>query len=305
MTSTALALVTVSYGSDDALAALFASLCDATTHPLLIVAADNLPGTGRAKEIVSATGGSYLPMTSNRGYGGAINAAVATLPPEVEWVVITNPDVTFLPGSIDTLRRTAESDARAASVGPLIRNDDGTVYPSARAVPSIRVGIGHGLFANIWPGNPWTARYHADTATDRPRAAGWLSGACLLVRRSAFEAGGGFDEGFFMYFEDVDLGYRFAKNDWHNIYQPAAEVVHTGAHSTSGSSVAMVRAHHRSAERFISKKYSSPVMWPVRTALLAGLRLRSLVAERRSRRGERTTSELVRERRRRSGREFE
>lgn len=61
---------------------------------------------------------------------------------------------------------------------------------------------------------------------------GWLSGSCLLVRRSAFGQVGGFDERYFMYMEDVDLGDRLGKAGWLSVYVPSAEVLHHKAHST-------------------------------------------------------------------------
>jgi N-acetylglucosaminyl-diphospho-decaprenol L-rhamnosyltransferase len=279
-----LAVVSVSYGSERELSTLLGSLPDASSRPLDVVIADNLPEVGRTEEVVREAGARYLPMERNLGYGGAINAAVRVIPDSVEWVVITNPDVAFHPGAIDALLAVGEADARIASVGPLVRNADGTVYPSARSVPSIRFGVGHALFGNVWPGNPWTRGYHISESSDRPRDAGWLSGSCLVVRRAAFESVGGFDEEFFMYFEDVDLGYRFAKAGWRNRFTPSSEVTHTGGHSTTSESAAMVRAHHRSAERFIAKRYPGALYWPIRAVLLAGLRIRSAVAERSTRR---------------------
>jgi N-acetylglucosaminyl-diphospho-decaprenol L-rhamnosyltransferase len=279
-----LAVVSVSYGSERELEAMLGSLADAASVPLLVVIADNLPDVGRAAEVASNAGAEYLPMPSNLGYGGAINTAVRALPAGVDWVVITNPDIVFHSGAIDRMLETAASGSDIGAVGPLVRNEDGSVYPSARVVPGIRVGSGHALFANVWPTNPWTRRYHAAASPDTPRDAGWLSGSCLVVRREAFDAVGGFDDGYFMYFEDVDLGYRLTRAGWRNRFAPSAEVTHTGGHSTAGESAAMIRAHHRSAERFIRKKYSGPLLWPIRAVLLTGLRLRSALAERRSRR---------------------
>ena len=204
------------------------------------------------------------------------------MPPEIEWVMITNPDVVFHPDAIDRMVETGATADDVGAVGPLVLNDDGSVYPSARQVPGIRVGSGHALFSNVWPSNPWTRRYHAATASDSARDAGWLSGSCVLVRRAAFDAIGGFDEGFFMYFEDVDLGLRLSRAGWRNRFTPIAQVTHTGGHSTAGESAAMIRAHHRSAERFIRKKYTGAAYWPVRFVLLTGLRLRSSLAERRA-----------------------
>lgn len=272
--ASAVGVVTVSFASDAVLPTFLASIPAASSHPLTVIVADNKPDDGTISRVVSAAGFEYLPMKSNLGYGGAINAAVRTLPPDVEWLVIGNPDVTVEAGAIDLMISRARSDARIALVGPQIVGVGGVVYPSARAVPSLRTGIGHALFANIWPNNPWSRAYHNEASAEGARATGWLSGAFFLARRSAFEDLGGFDEHFFMYFEDVDLGYRLGRAGWLNVYEPAAKVVHTGAHSTATDSEAMTKEHHLSARKFLSRKYSGWYLWPVRAVLTLGLILR-------------------------------
>lgn len=278
-------IVTVSYGSDEVLPAFLSSVPGSSSRPLRVVVADNRPSDGSIPSIVRTAGFDYLPMPSNLGYGAAINAAVATLPRDIEWLVIGNPDVTINPGAIDVLIGRAEKNPRTALVGPRIVDENGVVYPSARAIPSLKTGVGHALFANIWPTNPWSGSYHNDQSeTLETRTSGWLSGAFFLARRSAFEKLGGFDEHYFMYFEDVDLGYRLGKAGWLCVYEPDAWVVHTGAHSTSDDSGAMAREHHISARKFLSRRYPGWVLWPVRFALHVGLAARLAAVRFRSRR---------------------
>jgi len=283
VSSPQVAIVTVSYGSDEALEPFLASVSSASADESAVVVADNRPGFGEAERIATTHGAEYLPMPANLGYGGAVNRAVRRLPDSIEWVLISNPDIVLGPGSLDVLVATGSADPRIGSIGPRVLNADGSLYPSAREVPSLRTGIGHALLYRVWPGNPWTTRYHRSEAEPGGRDAGWLSGSCLLVRRRAFDELGGFDDSYFMYFEDVDLGYRLGKSGWLNRYEPAASVIHTGAHSTSESSSAMIRVHHDSAARFVARKYPSPLLWPVRAIILAGLRVRAEVETRRGR----------------------
>jgi N-acetylglucosaminyl-diphospho-decaprenol L-rhamnosyltransferase len=100
------------------------------------------------------------------------------------------------------------------------------------------------------------------------------------VRRSAFEALHGFDESYFMYFEDVDLGKRLHEAGWQNIFVPTASVVHTGAHSTATSADAMRAVHHKSAYQYLARKYRAWYLWPLRVALRVGLALRSRFSRR-------------------------
>lgn len=283
------AAVTVSYGSLAVLPALLQSVPAASEKPLLTVVADNKAQDehDNAAAISTRYGALYVPLPTNVGYGSAINAAVRELPSSVEWILVVNPDVVLQPGCVDLLVGSASEDDSIAAVGPRTLTADGEVYPSARAVPSLRTGVGHALFVNLWVGNPWTRAYRNDTeAAPVRRDAGWLSGACVLVRRSAFERIGGFDEGYFMYFEDVDLGYRLGKAGYRNLYEPAAVAIHTGAHSTTSESESerMISAHHDSARRFLTTKYSGWWLWPIRFALTVGLQLRSTLVRRRVKR---------------------
>ena len=277
------AVVTVSYGSDDVLGPFLSSIPAASASPLLIIVADNKVSelSDRVERLCSDASARYVPLSDNLGYGHAINAAVRALPHYVDWVVISNPDVTLSPGSIDILVDSAADDQSVAAIGPRILSPDGEVYPSARTIPSLRSGVGHALLANLWPNNPWTRVYRRSTGSSLVRRdTGWLSGAFLMVRSSTFTEREGFDENYFMYFEDVDLGYRIGKLGFRNVYEPAASVVHTGAHSTQEDAARMIQAHHDSAMKFLSKKYSGPLLWPLRTLLSVGLGLRARLSAR-------------------------
>lgn len=276
------AIVTVSYGSFEVLEGFLTSVPQSSAEPTTVIVADNKPeGDERVATLSREHAVTYLPLHANLGYGGAVNAAVETLPASVEWILVSNPDVSLEPGALDTLVATGDSDPRIGSVGPVVLTAEGEVYPSARSVPSLRNGVGHALLSNLWVDNPWSRAYRNDAEEPvERRDAGWLSGSCVLVRRTAFAELGGFDTGFFMYFEDVDLGYRLGSSGYRNVYEPAARVVHTGAHSTTSDSARMISAHHESARRFLNKKYAGWWLWPVRVVLTIGLRFRSALVRR-------------------------
>lgn len=279
-----LAVVTVAYRSDEVLPAFLRSIPQAASEPVTVVVVDNAPTAGNARRHADDFGADYLALAANPGYGGAVNAAVETLPASVGWILVSNPDVVLGAGAIDALLAAARASDRVGSAGPTVLGGDGALYPSARSVPSIRTGVGHAILGRVWPSNPWSARYLGTRrASDGTADVGWLSGSCVLVRRSAFEAIEGFDEGYFMYFEDVDLGYRLGRAGYLNRFVPDAVVTHTGAHSTTGDeSERMIAAHHDSAKRFLSRKYPGPVLAPVRAVLGIGLDLRSAIARRAS-----------------------
>jgi len=280
--ATRIGIVTVSFRSSEAIRNLLASIPGSTSHPVDIVVVDNVPGGDH--ELARALMGStarIVPRPDNPGYGGGINAGVATLNPDIGWIFVVNPDLRLDSGSLDELVRVGNSDSTIGALGPRIRDHNGTVYPSARAIPSLRLGVGHALLGDLAPANPWTRRYYqfADYATERD--AGWLSGACILVRRTAFDDVSGFDDEFFMYFEDVDLGFRLGLGGWRNVFVPSATVEHEGGHSTRQHSTSMIAAHHASARRWIGKRYPGISWWPVRFIVTVGLRLRESAKTRR------------------------
>ena len=116
------------------------------------------------------------------------------------------------------------------------------------------------------------------------RAAGWLSGSCLLLRRRGVRRrSAGSIPAYFMYFEDVDLGDRLAEAGWSSVYCPSARAVHEGGHSTERAPAAMADAHHRSAYRYLSRRYPARWQAPLRLALRAGLAGRAFLSKRSAR----------------------
>jgi len=166
------------------------------------------------------------------------------------------------------------SDASIGSVGPRLLNDDGSVYPSARNIPSVSTGVGHALFKTVWPNNPWSRAYKNGADDAVRRNAGWLSGAAVMVSAAAWDSVAGFDEDYFLNFEDIDLGYRLGLAGFKNVYVPGASVVHSGAHSTRKHAEMAERAMHVSAVRFMRKRYAGFWNSPVRWAVVLGLKVR-------------------------------
>jgi N-acetylglucosaminyl-diphospho-decaprenol L-rhamnosyltransferase len=279
------AVIVVTHYSAAVLPGVLDSIAGASAHEVVTVVVDNLTEDGSVDEVVAAYPWVRFVQTgSNLGYGRAINVAVAGLDPVIEWVVIANPDIVFAPGAIDRLVEAARDDPTIGAAGPRILRSDRTVYPSARSLPSLRTGIGHAVFLRVWPKNPWTARYRRVDIDQADRGArvqvGWLSGACLVVRRDVFDAIGGFDPRYFMYFEDVDFGDRIGKAGWRNVYVPAGEATHTGGTSTDRYSRRMLEVHHKSAYIYLSTKYHAWYLWPLRVALNVGLRARAFTLTR-------------------------
>jgi len=280
--SDGLTVVTVTYSPGPYLDRFLATLCGATERPVAVIMADNGSTDGAPEEAVTRYPNVQLLRTGgNLGYGTAVNRAVAEITPESEFVVVANPDVQWGPGSIDVLLEAAERWPRAGSLGPLIRDPDGSVYPSARHLPSLIRGGMHAVVGPLWKSNPWTAEYRQERTEPSERSVGWLSGSCLLLRRSAFDEISGFDERYFMYMEDVDLGDRLGRAGWQNVYVPSAEILHDKGHATGRDPARNLAAHHVSTYTFLAdrhpKRWQAPLRWTMRGALAArtGLVVRS------------------------------
>lgn len=246
-----------------------------------MILADNGSVDGVPEMVAEANSHVRLLRTGgNIGYGGAINRAVAELDPSIEFIVISNPDIRWGNDAIDELLAAAQRWPRAGALGPMVREPDGSIYPSARSVPGLLDGAGHAILGSIWKSNPWTVRYRQENEQISERTVGWLSGSCLLVRRAAFDAIDGFDSRYFMYMEDVDFGDRMGRAGWHNVFVPSAEVTHAKGHAAGRHPELMLPAHHASAYRFQADRH--PHWWqaPLRLALRVGLAVRSRIAVR-------------------------
>jgi N-acetylglucosaminyl-diphospho-decaprenol L-rhamnosyltransferase len=138
--------------------------------------------------------------------------------------------------------------------------------------------VGHAFLVLVNPSNRFTRRYRMlDWDHAGARDVDWVAGTCMLLRRSAFEAVGGFDERYFMYVEDVDLCWRLWRAGGRVAYEPAGRVVHTIGLSSEQTPYRMIAEHHRSLLRFSAKTLTGP-----RRALLplvvGGLAVRTALA---------------------------
>jgi N-acetylglucosaminyl-diphospho-decaprenol L-rhamnosyltransferase len=277
-----LVVVTVTYSPGPHLERFLATLSHATDRRVTVVLADNGSTDGTPEAAAARYPNVRLLCTGgNFGYGTAANRGVAEFAGGGEFFVVANPDVQWGPGSIDALLEAAERWPTAGALGPLIRDPDGAVYPSARHQPSLIRGGMHAVVGPFWKNNPWTAAYRQDRLAPSERPVGWLSGSCLLLRRAAFDQIDGFDERYFMYMEDVDLGDRLSAAGWQNIYVPTAEILHAKGHATGRDPARNLAAHHTSTYTFLADRHprwwQAPLRWTIKGALAtrAGLVVRN------------------------------
>jgi N-acetylglucosaminyl-diphospho-decaprenol L-rhamnosyltransferase len=189
---------------------------------------------------------------------------------EAPWILLLNPDVEWWKGTLADYVAVAERRTRPGIVGPMVRNSDGTIYESGRPFPSVVDALGHAFLGTVWPDNPFTRRYHLGGWDRRSeRDVDWVSGCCMLVRRTAFDDVGLFDESFPLYGEELDLATRLRDSGRVSWYTPAVEVVHEIGVST-GRSRRMLVMHSDSIYRYYRKhrahgwrRLTLPLAWAV------------------------------------------
>ena len=274
-----LSVVVVTWQPGEDLDRFLDSLSTAIDPVPPVVVADNESRDGAVERAAERPGVTVVRTGGNLGYGGAANVGVrATLSDDHDLVVVANPDIVWHHGALGELVAATHRWPGAAAFGPAILTPEGDLYPSARSFPSLSRGIGHALLGWWWPRNRFTQSYRRERREPVEATAGWLSGSCMLLRRSAFEAVGGFDPAYFMYFEDLDLCRRLARAGWDSVYVPSAVVTHVGGQATKQAKRPMLRAHHRSAYRYVRSEYAGLRWLPVRLLVGGGLAARYVLS---------------------------
>jgi N-acetylglucosaminyl-diphospho-decaprenol L-rhamnosyltransferase len=223
-----------------------------------VVVVDNASGDGSADMLRAEFPQVRLMANAqNVGFGAANNQALVES--DAPFVLFLNPDTEVRPEAIGRLLAFMQDRPRVACAGPRLLNPDGSTQSSRRAFPGVATAFVESTILQRWFGGlKALARfYRAAQADNQPQPVDWLVGACLLMRRSALDQVGFFDERFFMYSEEMDLCYRLRQAGWEVWYVPAAEVVH---HEAASSSQDLFRRNvnfHESRYRFFRKHHGA------------------------------------------------
>jgi len=222
------------------------------------IVVDNASDDGTAQAIAEAhPGATVVRLEVRQSLAAAYNRGAEA--GSAELVLFLNDDVLAESGSIERLVEALEEDAGAvAAAGRLVDAETGETQSEYEPRPFPGVGRFVAAFTGlqrIWPGNPWTAP-HQDRPLDGPVVAvDQPAGACLLVRRAAFESVSGWDEGFELWFEDTDLARRLGALG-RVLYVPGATFRHVGGQSTRRLPRAeVVRRSYGSALRYGAKHF--------------------------------------------------
>jgi N-acetylglucosaminyl-diphospho-decaprenol L-rhamnosyltransferase len=188
----------------------------------------------------------------NRGFGRACNQGLALA--TGDYVLLLNPDAELQPGAITTLLAHLEPRPDVAMVGPTLVHDDGSPQPSACRAPGWLTEFYEWFgLRGLFPDHRGLGRLYYGYRHDRPFACDWLVGACMLVRRAALQAVGGFDERYWLYAEELDWCRRFRQAGWQVHFVPAARVAHSGGAASAQHPKPMLVEWFRSRHQYHAK----------------------------------------------------
>jgi GT2 family glycosyltransferase len=211
---------------------------------------------------------SLIRNKRNLGFATAVNQALART--AAPFVLVMNPDCRLVGGAMATLRAELDRHPSCAVVGPRILDPDGSVQGSARGDPDMFTGL-FGRTALLRRALPELSISKRNVVVDDPRKSNggsvtvdWISGACMLARRDALRSVEGFDERYFLYWEDADICRRLRAEGYHVRYVPAATAIHRVGHSSRTVRARAIRAFHESAYLYYASHVARAPMSPKR-----------------------------------------
>jgi GT2 family glycosyltransferase len=245
------AVVIVSFNTVELLRACLKSVLKQSPAEVIVV--DNASSDGSAEMVRTEYPAVVLQVNqTNVGYGRAANQAIANS--AAKYVLLLNADTVLETGALMQLQTYLDVHSEAAVVGPRLLNPDRSLQSSCRSFPRPL-----SLYPLIKRVPMWRTHYLLTWEHNRDRAVGWLTGAALAIRREAFNSAGGFDESYFMYFEEVDLCCRLRQKGWQIHFTPTAEITHVGGASTRQCHPEMEVALYTSTKLFY-RKHSSGIL---------------------------------------------
>lgn len=266
--------IVVSYNSREmTLRCLRSLLADLGGIPSEIFLVDNASSDGT----VEAVGAEFpqikvIANGNNVGFGAANNQAMSQA--RGRYLLLLNSDAFPQGGAIESLVKYLEAHPKVAAVGPRLVHGDGSLQVSCFPFPTpLRAWL-----ENLWlpKALPHTSRLgdYRKWGHDSERIVDWVIGACLLVRREAYEQVGGFDERFFMYAEESDWQRRMRDAGWEIAFTPAAQVQHLGGGSGAADRPKINRHFFQSLDYYELKHHGTLGLMALRGAMILGSALR-------------------------------
>jgi N-acetylglucosaminyl-diphospho-decaprenol L-rhamnosyltransferase len=196
-----------------------------------------------------------IASDENLGYARGNNLGLAEA--TGHYLLILNPDTQIVDDALATMTRYLDAHPAVGALGPQLRFPDGTLQSSRRRFPSLSTAFCESTLLHQWfPNNRAARHYHlVDHPADVTQQVDWLVGAALMIRREAWQQVGPLDEGFFMYFEELDWCRRCRAAGWEIHYLPAAQITHHEGKSSEQVMAARTIRFQSSKIRYYRKYY--------------------------------------------------
>ena len=274
--------IIVNYNTGKALQQCLSAVLASTVHTRVTVV-DNASKDGSAENLHNLYGNhqgiEFLFNPSNLGFAPAVNAVARRS--KAEWVLILNPDCILQSETLGRLKTALVEDSRAGLAGPAVRDENGLIQRATlRRFPdpwkSLMTATG------LWRLGKWFPAFHGVEVDVSKLGIGVtncdaVSGACMLIRRAAFEEVDFLDEQYAMHCEDLDLMYRLKLKGWHCLYVPQADSFHQQGISSRSRPTWVHFQKHRGMARFFKKFQAASTIFPLRLLVYAGIWLRFII----------------------------
>jgi N-acetylglucosaminyl-diphospho-decaprenol L-rhamnosyltransferase len=211
---------------------------------------------------------------ANLGFGRAVNLVASQT--RSEWLLAANADVAPEPGALEAML-AAGVDASVGCVAPRLLLPSGATEHSVHPFPTVPLTLAFNLGLDRLS-DTFGERMCLNGAWDpgRARDVPWAIGACLLLRRAAFEQAGGFDEQQWMYAEDVDLQWRLGRLGWRTRYAPGAHVLHeSGAAARAAFGEQRTGRFMTATYEMLRRRRGPARMWATAAINIAGAAVRA------------------------------
>jgi hypothetical protein len=277
-----IATIIVNYNAGEVLQQCVQALLKSTAHTKVTVV-DNASSDRSAENLRNLYGDhqgvEFLFNPGNLGFGPAVNAVARQS--KADWILILNPDCILEPDTLGKLKAALINDSKAGLAGPTIRDESGQIQrANMRRFPdpwkSLMTSSG------LWHLGKWFPAFHGvevdvSKLTADTEICDAVSGACMLIRRSALEAVDFLDEEYAMHCEDLDLMYRLREQGWHCLYVSQASSIHQQGLSSRSRPTWVHFQKHSGMARFFKKFQANTTSLPIRMLVYAGIWLRFII----------------------------
>lgn len=259
-----LSIIIISYNSKQFIQRCINSILNSDSHLILeIIVIDNASQDG-SPDLVRQNFPKVklICNTGNLGYAKACNQGIKEA--GGIYIFILNPDTELSGGSLGAMTRFMDEYPRCGILGPRLLDEHGKIEFSCRGFFSYSSAFfsRYSLLTKMFPHSKYVEKYlKTGWPHDTVKEVDWVSGAAMMIRKDCLEEIGNFDEGFFMYCEDVDICKRAKDKGWRVVYYPHLELTHIIGGSIRRTSPLAISWHHQSIWHYYKKHVAVNILW--------------------------------------------